>query len=120
MHFLSNRVNRPPKDLAYWRDLTLGALGAVCILGCLGHILDWRDSHTANDRNIALGFLIGYCFLALLAPKRYKYVFFSLIAIIGWGILGAISHATLIGFVVIIPCALLVYALVRWKRHLLE
>ena len=120
MHFLTKNTNDQPKDFAYWRDLTLAMLGAVCILGCLGHTLDWMDNHNSTNRNVAIGFLMAYGLFALLSPKRYKYVLYSLIAIVAWGFLGAISHATLIGFVVIVPCALLAYALLRWKKDLLE
>ena len=122
MHFLpsTKSVNQQPKDFVYWRDLALGALGAVCILGCLGHSEDWMHHHNPADRNVALGFLVAYGLIALLVPNRYKYVFLSLLVIVGWGILGAISHATLIGYVVIVPCALLAYALLRWKGHLLK
>jgi hypothetical protein len=121
MHFLpSKSVNQQPKDFAYWRDLALGALGAVSILACLGHTEDWIQHRNSADRNVALGFLMAYGVIALLAPNRYKYVFLSLVVIVAWGILGAISHATLIGYVVIVPCALLAFALLRWKGHLLK
>lgn len=121
MHFLtSKRENQQPKGFAYWRDLTLGALGAVCILACLGHTEDWVQHRNSTDRNIALAFLMAYGLIGLVAPKRYNYLLFSLLAIVAWGILGALSHATLLGLVVIIPCAVLAYALLRWKGHPLQ
>jgi hypothetical protein len=115
MHFLTKDTNQPRKNFAYWRDLVLGSLGAICIVGCLGHILDWMKSHNSTDRNVAFGFLFGYFLLGVFSPGRLKYIFLSLVAIIAWGILGAISHASLIGFVVIIPCAVVAYALLRWR-----
>jgi hypothetical protein len=120
MHFLPKDVERRPKDLAYWRDLALGAVGAVCILGCLGHALDWTTTHKSVGAGIAAAFLAAYCLIALVIPKRLKHVFLSLIAIIAWGILGAVSNATAIGFIVVIPCAILAGVLLRWKRDLLQ
>ena len=115
MHFLTKVAKQPPKDFAYWRDLMLGTLGAICILGCLGHTLDWIKVHNSSDRNVAIGFLLGYVFFAVLCRRKLGYVFLSLVVIAVWGVVGAVSHATLIGFVVIIPCALLAYALLRWR-----
>jgi hypothetical protein len=120
MHFLRNRTEQPKKDLAYWRDLTLGALGAISILGCMGHLLDWLKDRNRIDLDVGLGFLVAYGLLALLSPNRFKYVFYSLLAIVAWGILGAISHLTLIGLPIILICALLAYLLLRWKGHLLK
>jgi hypothetical protein len=69
---------------------------------------------------VGLGFLIAYGLFALLAPNRFKYFFYSLLAIIAWGILGAIARQTLLGLTIILPCALLAYFLLRWKGHLLK
>jgi len=63
---------------------------------------------------------LGYILLAAFSTKRLRFTFLSLVVIIAWGILGSITHASLIGFVVIIPCALLAYALVRWQGDLLK
>jgi len=120
MHLLTKDANQPPKGFAYWRDLILGMIGAVCILGCLGHTIDWIKTHNSTDRNRAAGFLLGYVLLAGLLPKRLKYVLLSLLVIIAWGILGAISRASLLPFLIVIPCALLAYVLLRWRPDLLK
>jgi len=120
MHFLTKDSDQPRKGFAYWRDLALGALGAICILGCLGHVVDWKERHDSTDRNVALSFLLGYILLAALSPRRLKYLLLSLITIIAWGILGAVTHASLTGFLVIIPCALLAGALLKWRPGLLK
>jgi hypothetical protein len=120
MHFLRSRTDQPKKDFAYWRDVTLGAFGAVCILGGGVRFFDWLKDRKPIDRDWGLGFLFVYVLLALLSPNRLKYIFYSLLAIIAWGILGAISHLTLIGLPIILICALLAYLLLRWKGHLLK
>ena len=102
-------------DFEYWRDLFLGALGAVAIVGSLGHTIGWFEKHRPVDRNVALGFLLAYGVLALLFPNRYRYFFLTLIVIIAWGILGSVSHATLIGLPVIICCVVLAALLIKWK-----
>jgi len=76
MHFLSKNMNQPPKDFAYWRDLTLGAIGAVLLIRCLGDVLDWLKSHNSTDRNDMIGCLSIYALVALMAPRRLRYVFF--------------------------------------------
>ena len=120
MHFLTKDSNQSPRDFAYWRDLVLGAVGAILILRSLGNFSDWLQNHGATERNGAFGFLVGYGLLALLAPKRFRYVVFSLIILVGWGILGAIFRLSLAGLPVIVCSALLAYVLLRWKGHLLE
>jgi hypothetical protein len=74
MHFISRNVNQPTRDSAYWRDLALGALGAISILGSVGHFLDWLKNNKPIDRDWGLGFLIAYGLFALLAPNRFKFV----------------------------------------------
>ena len=120
MHFLTKDANQPRKGIAYWRDLILATIGAVCILGCTGYGLEWVKDRNSTDRNVAASFLLDYILLVVLFPRRLKYVFLCLLVIIGWGILGAISHATLLPFVVIIPCTALAYALLRWRGDLLK
>lgn len=120
MHFLANKTNEPPTGFAYWRDLILGGVGAVLILRSLWDFIDWFENHGATEKNGALGFLVGYGLLALLAPRRFRFVVFSLITLVGWGILGAISHPSLAGLPVVACSALLAYVLLRWKGHLLK
>src|ERR1700752_802085 len=115
MHFLSKETDQPVRDFAYWRDQGLGTLGAVSILGGGVRFWDWIQQHKPTDRDWGLGFLLVYVLMALLTPNRFKYVTYSLIAIIAWGILGAISHLSLLGLPVILICAVLVYLLLRWK-----
>jgi|SRR5271165_4028462 len=121
---MHNRIaeapNQPVKDFAYWRDVILGALGAVCIAGSLGHSLDWLSHRTSSDRNIALGFLLAYVFFGVLSPSRLTYIVYSLLAIVAWGILGVFAHLSLLPLMIILPCALLIYLLLRWKGHLLR
>ena len=120
MHFLTKDRDQPVRDLAYWRDLGLGTLGAVCIIGGGVRFWDWIKEHRPIDRDWALGFALAYTLIALLAPRRFRYIFYSLVTIIGWGILGAISHLSLLGLPVILLCAVVVYWLLRWKGHLLK
>jgi hypothetical protein len=112
--------SEPTKDFAYWLDLTLGGIGAVLLIRCLGDVFDWLKDHKPADRNDMLGCLAIYAVVILLAPRRFRYLFFSLVAIVAWGILGAISHLTLVGLPVIVCSALLAYVLLRWKGHLLK
>lgn len=120
MHFLTKDTDQPVRDFAYWRDQALGVLGAVCILGGGVRFWDWIKEHKPIDLHWGLGFVLAYSFMALLTPNRFKYVTYSLIAIIAWGILGAISHLSLLGLPVILLCAVVVYWLLRWKGHLLK
>src|SRR5207245_7930214 len=108
------------RDLAYWRDVGLGALGAISILGCLGHFLDWIKDRRSIDSKIGLGFLLAYGLLAAIAPNRFNFVIYSLVAIVALGVLGAIASQSLLGLPIVLPCALLTYALLRWKGHLLK
>jgi hypothetical protein len=120
MHFIKRNVNEPTRDFAYWRDQVLGVLGAICILGGGVRFFDWLKDRKPIDGEWGLGFLVAYGLLALLSPKRLKYIFYSLLAIVAWGILGAISHLTLLGLPIILLCAFLAYLLLRWKGHLLK
>jgi len=120
MHFLRSRTNQPKKDFVYWRDLTLGAFGAVCVIGGIVRFFDWLMDRKPTDRDWGLGFLFAYGLFALLAPNRLKYAFYSLLTIVAWGILGSIARQTLLGLPIILPCALLAYLLLRWKGHLLK
>lgn len=120
MHLFTKRTDQPVRDLAYWRDVVLASLGAVCIIGGGVRFWDWTREHKRIDLDWGIGFVLAYGLVALLAPNRFKYVVSSLIAIIAWGILGAISHLSLLGLPVILLCAVLVYWLLRWKGHLLK
>jgi hypothetical protein len=115
MHFLRNRTEQPKKDSAYWLDLTLAALGAICILSSFARTWEWFKNHNPNDRNWGVGLLLAYGLLALLAPRRFNYLLYSLITIVGWGILGAIARQTLLGLLIVLPAASLAYLLLRWK-----
>lgn len=116
MHFLRKyRSEQTPKGFAYWSYLFFGSLGAIAIVGIIGYAIDWITNHRSSDRNIALGFLLAYVAMALLAPNHYKFIFYSLISLIAFGILDAASHATLGGLPVVMCCALLAGLLVKWK-----
>ena len=100
--------------------LALGAVGAVCLLGGLGHLLDWKETHLPADRNMALGFMAGYVALLAVPRNRYKFVFYSLVAVVAWGVLGALSHLSLDGLSIIAPCFLVACVIFWCKRdHLL-
>jgi hypothetical protein len=120
MHFLSKETDQPVRNFAYWRDQGLGALGAVCILAGGVRFWDWIKEHKPTDLEWGLGFLLAYGLMALLTPNRFKYVLYTLLSIVAWGVLGAISHWSLLGLPVMLPCAMLAYLLLRWKGHLLE
>jgi len=120
MHFLSMNKPQQHHDVAYWRDVGLSTLGAVCILGALGHFLDWLKERRPVDGKVALGLAISYCLLLLFLPRRFNFVIYSLVTILAWGLLGAVVSQTLLGLPILVPCAVLVYFLLRWKGHLLK
>jgi hypothetical protein len=99
--------------------LALGAVGAVCVLGGLGHLLDWKDTHLPADRNMAFGFMAGYVGLVAVSRNRYKFVFYSLVAVVAWGVLGALTHPRLDSLAIIAPCFLAACIIFWRKRDLL-
>jgi hypothetical protein len=122
VHFLraGNRVKtneiKPMAVSANRRDLVLSAIAAICLLGAIGHFLDWRSNHLITDRNIGLGFTAAFVVLVLVCPDRLKLIFYTLVVVVAWGVLGAIATWSLDGLPLITPCFLLACLLLWWKK----
>jgi hypothetical protein len=108
------------RDGAYWRDVSMGGLAAISLLGCAGHLLDWITAYRSKDLKVALVFALGYAALYVFSPNRTFVVLLSLLAIVTWGILGAIMSRSFLGLWIVIPAALLAYLLLRWKGNKLR
>ena len=102
-------------DLAYWRDVAFIGLGALSVVAGIGHILDWRAAHDPKDIKIAVGFLLFLPLLFGLSPRRVELLFGILLTIIVFGVVGSILWRSLAGLPLIIPTAILVYVLLKWK-----
>jgi hypothetical protein len=101
--------------LRLYRDRLLGAVVAICIVAAIGHYIDWREGHKPADWQISLAFVGVGSTLALCSPNRVKVLFYCFLAITAFGILGAIAGQTLAGLPIILPSALIVLAMMRWK-----
>jgi hypothetical protein len=120
MYSAPSSPGQPTRDFAYWRDFACSFLGAVSVLACLGHGLEWWEGHKLIDWNIALGSFCAFLVLALFSPSKTTYLFNTLVTIVAWGVLGAIAGQTLRGLPLILPCAALAYLLVKSKSHLIR
>jgi hypothetical protein len=100
------------RDLGY---SALGFLGATCIIGSIGHLIDWHTHRRTVDLEWVAGFIILGCIVLLFAPNRFFFIGASLAAILAFGFLGAITQGSLLGLWIMIPCALVLYFLIKWK-----
>jgi hypothetical protein len=94
----------------------LGFLGAICIIGLFGHVIDWFTARRFVDLEWIAGFVALGGIIVVLAPNRLFVILTSLLAIIILGVQGALIHRTLIGLWLIAPCAIVLYFLVKWKE----
>ena len=106
----SKGVNR-----ADFRDTLLGAVVAIAILGTIGHFSEWLRDRITLQLELSIAFFLGGCLCIALSPRRWWVVIYSLVAIVAWGTLGTIVHASLDGLPLILPAALLLYLVLRWK-----
>jgi hypothetical protein len=103
-----------------YRARLLGAVVAICIIAAFGHYVDWHESRKTADWRISLAFAVAGSTLALCSPNRIKVLFYCFLAITAFGILGAIAGQTLAGLPIILPSALIVLAMMRWKGDQLK
>ena len=103
------------RDFSYWRSVAVDFGGALCILGGLGHFLDWMQKHDASSRNVAVAFLAGYMFLVLICRDRLLFIVESLAVIVAWGLFGLMTHGSWTGLVIIVPCCVVIYLLLRLR-----
>jgi hypothetical protein len=98
----------------------MSGLGMICIVAGIGHFLDWLKVRKFIELEICFGFLIGYATLFILSPRRFNFLVISLLAIVICGIFNSIALQSLLALPIIIPSALAVFLLLKWKWHLLK
>jgi hypothetical protein len=103
------------KDLAYWRDVAFIGLGVLSVVASIANISHWHETHDARDIKIALGFLLLLLVLFALHPRRFELLLGILLAIVVLGVVGTILWRSLAALPLIVPCGILVYALLKWK-----
>jgi len=108
-------MNLERQNLPEYRDRLLGFLGAIAIGGTVGHFLEWERDRNIGQLELCIGFLLACFVCVMLSPNRYLVAFYSLSAIVVFGIVGAIVQRTVAGLPLILPCALFAYLLIRWK-----
>jgi hypothetical protein len=108
------RVKARAKERDYGYS-ALGFLGAISIVGFIGHLIDWFTHRRIIDLEWAGGFVALAGIILLLAPNRLFLVLASLAGVLAFGVLGAITQRTLLGLWIMVPCAVAAYLLIRWK-----
>jgi hypothetical protein len=103
------------KGLGYWRDVALIALGVFSLVAGFANFQAWRASHASKDLKIALGILLLFPLLFVLTRRRFELLLGILFAIVLLGTVGTILQRSPAALPIIIPCAILVYVLLKWK-----
>ena len=92
----------------------------MCFLGAIGHFLDWKDIHESRDWKISLAFAVIGSILVFCSANWIKTLFYGLVAIVAFGILGAITGHTLAGLPILVPCAIIAGVILVWKGERLR
>jgi hypothetical protein len=111
-------VEQRTQDLAYWWDVILIALGVLSIVAVIGHVENWRTSHSSKDLKIALGFGILLPAVFALTPRRWELLLGVLLTILLFGAVGTVLNRSAAALPVMIPCALLAYLVIKYKFRL--